>query len=195
MNQFGLLYADPCWEYRVYSKATGRGRSAESHYPTLPIADLMAFDVAPLMLPDSVALIWCTWPTILDGLALGAAWGFAFKTCGFLWAKMNESASERWTVADDNVNWFMGMGHWTRANTEPCLLFTKGSPKRLNADVRQFVASPIQEHSRKPDKMYGMIERLVAGPYLEMFARRKDRAGWSYWGNEIVSDVEIGVRP
>ena len=29
------------------------------------------------------------------------------------------------------------------------------------------------------------IERLVEGPYLEMFARKKPREGWDYWGNEV----------
>jgi N6-adenosine-specific RNA methylase IME4 len=77
----------------------------------------------------------------------------------------------------------MGLGYWTRANTEPCLLATRGKPKRLNADVRQLIIEPRREHSRKPDCVHSRIERLVAGPYLELFARAP-RKGWDVWGNE-----------
>jgi N6-adenosine-specific RNA methylase IME4 len=62
------------------------------------------------------------------------------------------------------------------------LLATRGSPKRLNADVRQAIVEPRREHSRKPD-IYARIERLVDGPYIELFARTK-RPGWSAWGNQ-----------
>ena len=91
----------------------------------------------------------------------------------------------------------MGMGYWTRANTEPCLLATRGKPKRLNADVRQAIITPRRQHSRKPDGVYGRIERLVAGPYLELFARTR-RFGWDAWGNEVdkfavVTDRQVGV--
>ena len=78
----------------------------------------------------------------------------------------------------------MGLGYWTRANTEPCLLATRGKPKRLNADVRQGIIEPRREHSRKPDGIHERIERLVAGPYVELFARQSGRPGWDYWGNE-----------
>lgn len=75
------------------------------------------------------------------------------------------------------------MGYWTRANTEPCLLATRGRPKRLNADVRQGIIAPRREHSRKPDDIHARIERLVPGPYLELFARTQ-RPGWTVWGNQ-----------
>jgi MT-A70 len=76
----------------------------------------------------------------------------------------------------------MGMGYWTRANGEFCLLATRGKPKRLHADVRQAVIELRREHSRKPD-LYDRIERLVAGPYLELFARQL-HDGWDSWGDE-----------
>jgi len=76
------------------------------------------------------------------------------------------------------------MGYWTRANSEPCLLATRGKPKRLSAAVRQGIIEPRREHSRKPDCVHERIERLVAGPYLELFARAT-RPGWTCWGNEV----------
>jgi N6-adenosine-specific RNA methylase IME4 len=64
-----------------------------------------------------------------------------------------------------------------------CLLATKGKPKRLNADVRQGIISPRREHSRKPEGIRKRIERLVAGPYCELFAR-KSQPGWEIFGNQ-----------
>jgi hypothetical protein len=78
----------------------------------------------------------------------------------------------------------MGQGYYTRANTEFCLLATRGSPQRDAFDVHQLIVSPVREHSRKPDEAHQRIERLLAGPYLEIFARA-ERPGWVTWGNEV----------
>jgi MT-A70/Helix-turn-helix domain len=78
----------------------------------------------------------------------------------------------------------MGNGYWTRANPEDCWLCTRGNPKRLYEDVRQLIVAPVMEHSRKPDEVYERIERLVEGPYLELYARR-ERPGWVSWGAEL----------
>jgi N6-adenosine-specific RNA methylase IME4 len=77
----------------------------------------------------------------------------------------------------------MGQGYWTRSNPEDCWLATRGAPKRMDAGVRQLVVAPVMEHSRKPD-LYADIERLVQGPYLELYARRP-WDGWTSWGNEL----------
>jgi len=85
-------------------------------------------------------------------------------------------------------------GAWAitpRANTEPCLLATRGSPLRLANDVHQVVVAPRleeAEHSEKPEEVARRIERLYPGPYLELFARRP-RERWTTWGNEIRADA------
>jgi len=84
----------------------------------------------------------------------------------------------------------MGLGHWTRANTESCLFATRGSPSRIAKDVAQVVMAPLAEHSRKPEEVRKRIERLVPGPYLELFARRPVE-GWAVWGNEIRGVGEV----
>jgi N6-adenosine-specific RNA methylase IME4 len=89
-------------------------------------------------------------------------------------------------------SFFTGLGFWTRANPEPCLLATRGKPHRSRADVRKLIVSPRREHSRKPDEAYERIEALCEGPYLEMFAR-SPRAGWDRWGYEADA-AETGQR-
>jgi hypothetical protein len=76
------------------------------------------------------------------------------------------------------------MGYWTRSNSELCLLATKGAPTRLATDVHQIVFAPVGEHSGKPQEVRRRIERLVAGPYLELYGR-EPVDGWTVWGNEI----------
>jgi len=44
-------------------------------------------------------------------------------------------------------------------------------PKRLDRNVRELVIAHRREHSRKPEEIYDRIERLVPGPYLELFSR------------------------
>jgi N6-adenosine-specific RNA methylase IME4 len=83
------------------------------------------------------------------------------------------------------------MGYWSRKQTEQCWLFTRGRPARLGKDVRQIIEGPRREHSRKPDETYERIQKLVAGPYVEIFARQK-YPGWDQWGGNQESLMPVG---
>jgi N6-adenosine-specific RNA methylase IME4 len=56
-------------------------------------------------------------------------------------------------------------------------------PQLLRKAVKRLVIEKRREHSRKPDCVRDRIERLVAGPYLELFGR-ETKKGWDNWGNE-----------
>ena len=80
---------------------------------------------------------------------------------------------------------FWGLGYWTRANNEICLLATKGRPKRKSMGVHQVVMDKIRDHSRKPDCVRDRIVELCGDlPRIELFARQKTK-GWDVWGNEV----------
>ena len=100
---------------------------------------------------------------------------------GLLWVKTTPLAKSI-ELNGDGLHW--GGGNYSRNNSEPFLLATKGSPTRLNADVHQVIVAPVGEHSAKPDEAYRRMQRLYPGPYLELFARRP-RDGWTTWGDEI----------
>lgn len=86
---------------------------------------------------------------------------------------------------------FWGLGYWTRANAELCLLATRGNPKRISKGVHQIVDSRIREHSQKPDIVRERIVQLCGDlPRIELFAREKV-LGWDSWGNEINSDISF----
>jgi N6-adenosine-specific RNA methylase IME4 len=151
----------------------------------MTLAEIKALPVADVAAKDCVLMLWAVDPLIPQALQVGAAWGFTYKTLGFVWAKERRVTSKRAALHDDpdHKRFPIGTGYWTRANPEVCFLFTKGKPKRLSASVRKLLIAPRREHSRKPDEIYGRIEALVDGPYLEMFARQR-RPGWDAWGDE-----------
>ena len=183
---YGAILADPPWRYNTWS---GKGRdrcpdarpfkgSPARHFEVMSPHELKALPVPYMAAPDCALFLWVTDPMLPLGLELLRAWGFEFKTVAFTWAKTGKS-----------VAFPMGTGYWTRANPEMCLLGTMGKPKRLKRDVRQLIVAPRREHSRKPDEIYERIERLVAGPYLEMFARQQ-WPGWDAWGDETTKYAE-----
>lgn len=176
---FGVIYADPPWTFATYS-ANGRGRCPDAHYDVMPAAELKHLSVGDFAARNSVLFLWTTDPMLPQALSLVDAWGFKYKTIAFYWAKLNKNTSRPST---DEHAFFTGLGYWTRANPEMCLLATRGSPKRKSRDVRRLVIAPRREHSRKPDEVYERIERLVDGPYLELFARNT-RPGWKSWGQQ-----------
>ena len=179
-KKYSVIYADPPWQYKVYSKK-GMGRSAESHYPTMTIEDIKALPVEKLADKDCALFLWVTFPCLLEGIETLKAWGFTYKTVAFTWIKQNKKS--------DSLFW--GMGYWTRANAELCLLGTRGHPKRAGKGVHQVIISHIEEHSRKPYEAHRRIMELMGDvSKIELFARRKT-VGFDVWGNEVESDIDM----
>ena len=179
-KKYNIIYADPPWQYKVYSKK-GLGRSAESHYPTMSLEDIKALPVGNLAEKDCTLFMWTTMPLLFDCFSVLSSWGFQYKTVAFVWIKLNKKS--------DTLFW--GMGHWTRANAELCILATKGHPKRISAKVHQVIMSRIEEHSKKPGETRNRIVELIGDlPRVELFARNKTD-GWDTWGNEVECDINM----
>lgn len=178
-GDYALILADPPWTFGTWSER-GKGRSAEAHYDCLSLDDIKALPVAGWAAPDAVLLLWATDPLLPRALEVMAAWGFTYKTVGFYWAKLNRHGDLK---AQGLRAFFRGLGFWTRANPELCLLGTRGKPRRRSGAIDKLVVAPRREHSRKPDAIHQRIEGLCAGPYLELFARAT-RPGWDGWGQE-----------
>lgn len=187
-KKYGAILIDPPWSFRVWSEDTGAARSPSAHYDTMTMEDIARLPVADLAAPDCVLFCWICWPSLPEALEVIKTWDFTYKTCGFDWVKALPH-DERQQDLMEGLPPIMpkddlGMGYWTRANTEPCLLATRGKPKRKDAGVRMLIMEPRRQHSRKPDSIYERIERLVPGPYIELFARQR-REGWDSWGAEV----------
>ncbi len=165
-GKYGAILADPPWQFRTYGSG-GKGRSAENHYPTMSLEEIASLDVEGLVAPDCVLFLWAVAPLLPEAFTIIEAWGFQYKTTAFNWVKERH----------------IGQGYWTRKRSEICLLGTRGKPRRLNADVEEVISSAPGRHSEKPAEVYERIERLVPGPYVELFARNT-REGWASWGND-----------
>lgn len=173
-KKYKIIYADPPWQYRVYSKK-GQGRSAENHYHTMNIKDIMALPVDKIADKDCILFLWITFPCLKEGIEVMERWGFKYKTCGFNWVKRNKKKN----------TYFMGLGFWTRSNSEVCLIGTKGQPKRVSKSVSQICDARIMEHSKKPAEIRERIVELCGElPRVELFARDKVK-GWDSLGDEI----------
>lgn len=174
-EHFNAIHVDPPWHFETWSPK-GFGRHAIKHYRTMSVSQIMALPVIDLVAcGQAVLFLWIPWPMLEHGMKVIEAWGFEYKTCAFCWVKTNST----------NNNVWQGTGYWTRANSEVCLLATTGRPKRLNNDVAQVIIEPRRQHSRKPDCVRERIERLVEGPYADLFARsRPPSTSWHTWGDQ-----------
>tara|TARA_R110002020_G_scaffold33980_2_gene103144 strand:+ start:4726 stop:5286 length:561 start_codon:yes stop_codon:yes gene_type:complete len=180
VKRYNVIYTDPPWTFRTWS-AQGKDRSPEKHYNCMNLNDVKALPVGKLAEPDCALFIWATDPLLQEAFDVIKAWGFTYKTVAFVWAKLNRNAPSLMFTEQD---FFTGMGYWTRANSELCLLATKGKPKRHSASVRRLVIDHRREHSRKPDSVANRIVQLMGDvPRIELFARDK-KIGWDVWGNE-----------
>ena len=180
MKKYKIIYADPPWNYRVWSKK-GDGRSARNHYETMNTEEICNLPIKNIADKDSVLFLWVTFPCLLDGLKTMIRGGFKYKTCGFTWVKKNKKG----------IGWFFGLGYWTRANAELCLIGTRGKISRKSNRISQVIDTPIEEHSKKPNIVREKIVELMGDlPRIELFARQKVN-GWDVWGNEIESDINM----
>jgi len=121
-----------------------------------------------------VLMLWATQNTVEQAYTLSRVWGFEPKTLG-TWAKQSKTG----------MKWQFGTGYLLRSAAEFYLFGTRGKPKWAVRNVRNLIAAPVREHSRKPDEMYRDLERLFPDvPRVELFARRPVE-GWSVWGNDV----------
>lgn len=189
--KYPVILADPPVPFEVWGKRPGGvdSRTADAHYDVMTWEALNGLGdaIQSVAAPDCCLFLWMCQPLLIETLEMARRWGFSYKTKAFSWCKTYANPS----------SFFVGMGYWTRANTEDVLLFTRGNPRRTSKGVYQLlvtleanpysvpaVIAPMTRHSEKPGEVQDRIERLMVGPYLELFARRQ-RLGWTTIGNEL----------
>ncbi|HEY6309911.1 MAG TPA: MT-A70 family methyltransferase [Streptosporangiaceae bacterium] len=165
---FSTILADPPWDTLQRS-----GRGAHRHYPLMTVEAIAALPVGDLVSTDAHLWLWVTNATLFAGQAVIEAWGFTYRSC-LTWVKPG-----------------LGLGSsYLRNNTEHLLFGTRGKAPILYRCQPTWLFAPKQDHSHKPEEQYAVIERCSPGPYLELFARRK-QPGWHVWGNEVENDVVL----
>jgi N6-adenosine-specific RNA methylase IME4 len=177
-KKYQIIYADPPWQYQD----KGCNGNAESHYQTMSLKDICDLPVKDLAADDCVLFLWVTYPMLKEGMKVIESWGFKYKSIGFQWLKTYPKSQK----------YVFGLGRWTRGNTEPCLIATKGKPHRIDNAISQLIIHPIMKHSKKPDITREKIVQLMGElPRIELFARQST-PGWDVWGNEVKSNIDLG---
>lgn len=175
-KKYKIIYADPPWSFN-----DKLGESRKLSYPVLDTNDLCNLPVENITDKNCVLFMWGSFAMIQDAMRVMIAWGFDYKTMGFIWIKQYSTGS-----------FFKGMGRYTRSNAEPCFVAVKGKPKRIDKGVSQIIQTVtkshnwlnFRKHSQKPDEVRKKIVKLYGDiPRIELFARTKIH-GWDVWGND-----------
>lgn len=178
-KKYQIIYADPPWEYKQSGSAKNSRGMAKQHYDIMNTQDICSLPVKNIKTDNAICFMWATFPNIDQALEVMKAWGFIYKTAGFVWVKRNRRTT--------SVFW--GMGAYTRANAEVCLIGTSKKTKAKELvrrhDIHQIIYEPIENHSKKPDKVREKIIDLCGDiSRIELFARQKV-IGWDCWGDEV----------
>jgi N6-adenosine-specific RNA methylase IME4 len=174
-GRFGAILIDPPWRFLNRTGKVAPEHRRLRRYATMSAGEIAALPVADLALPQSHLYLWCPNALLVEGLAVLKAWGFSYKT-NLVWYKTRKDGGP-----DGR-----GVGFYFRNVTELLLFGVRGRLRTLAPARRQVnvLVSRKERHSKKPDAVYGLIERCSPAPYLELFARQRV-AGWTQWGDEV----------
>ncbi|MGH9466631.1 MAG: MT-A70 family methyltransferase [Terriglobales bacterium] len=171
---FGAILVDPPWRF-----SNRTGKVAPEHrrlrrYHTLSVTEIAALPVAGLAAPRCHLYLWTPNALLPEALGVMRAWGFAYKT-NLVWYKIRKDGGP-----DGR-----GVGFYFRNVTELLLFGIRGKQRTLAPARSQvnLLATRKQEHSKKPDGIYELIERCSPGPFCELFSRQSV-PGWAHWGDE-----------
>lgn len=181
MKKYQIIYADPAWSFNNKNTGGSMISGADAHYKTMSVTDMSKIPVNDMADENCTLFMWWVGSQPKEAIMLAESWGFTIKTMtGFNWVKTSKLGKL-----------FFGMGFWTRAGSEMCLIAVKGKPKRINASIRSVVMAENEKHSKKPNVFRKLIIDLMGDlPRLEMFAR-ETREGFDVWGNEVENSIEI----
>ena len=160
-GSFDIIYADPPWKYDF---SVSESRAIESHYCVMTIEE-----IKKMKIPDSknaVLFLWATAPKLQEALEIIITWGFEYKTHA-IWDKE-----------------IIGMGYWFRGQHELLLVSTKGKsiPPETTNRFSSIIREKRKSHSRKPEKVYEILESMFPEQKkIELFATKR-RPGWIFWG-------------
>jgi N6-adenosine-specific RNA methylase IME4 len=174
MKKFNIILCDPPWQYN--DKLTCGKRGVAYKYQTLSIKDIQSLPIQNITAKDCTLFMWGTWPLIKECIATMEAWGFEYKTCGFVWVKLTK----------DRKKIVRGMGRYTRGNTEFVFIGRRGKMLvRFDKGISQMVLAPRGlKHSEKPGSVIHRITKMYPNiPKIELFAR-KCLKGWEATGLE-----------
>jgi len=173
-RRYKTLLADPPWQFTNRTGKVAPEHKRLNRYATLSLQEICEIPVAMAADDTSHLYLWVPNALLPEGLEVMKSWGFSYKA-NIMWHK----------VRKDGGPDGRGVGFYFRNTTEIILFGIRGKMRTLPPGRRQvnIIKTIKQEHSRKPDGLYEIIEACSPGPRLELFARGV-RKGWDAWGNQ-----------
>lgn len=171
---YGTILADPPWRFENRTGKVAPEHRRLSRYETLSLEEIKQIPVYFVAGEKSHLYLWVPNALLQEGLEVMKAWGFRYKT-NLIWHKIRKDGGP-----DGR-----GVGFYFRNTTELILFGIRGNlrtfaPGRSQVNI---IRTQKQEHSRKPDELYKIIEECSPGPYLEIFARGQ-RKRWDVFGDQ-----------
>ncbi|VDM18768.1 unnamed protein product [Hydatigera taeniaeformis] len=166
LGKFAVIMADPPWDIHM-----------ELPYGTMSDDEMRKMDI-PCLQDDGYIFLWVTGRAMELGRECLKLWGYE-RVDEVIWVKTNQLQRLIRTGRT---------GHWLNHGKEHCLVGVKGSPRCMNRGLDcDVIVSEVRETSRKPDEIYGLIERLSPGTRkLELFGRPHNlQANWVTLGNQL----------
>jgi N6-adenosine-specific RNA methylase IME4 len=173
-KEYGTILADPPWRFNNRTGKVAPEHKRLNRYDTLSLDEIMEIPVSKIVGENSHLYLWVPNALLPEGLKVMKAWGFQYKS-NLVWHKIRKDGGP-----DGR-----GVGFYFRNTTEIILFGIRGKMRTLQPGRSQvnIIKTQKQEHSRKPDELYNIIEKCSSGPFLEIFARGK-RPGWDVFGNQ-----------
>ena len=173
-RKFSTILADPPWQFTNRTGKMAPEHKRLNRYSTLSLKEICEIPVSLASDTSARLYLWVPNALLPEGLEVMKAWGFQYKS-NLIWHK----------VRKDGGPDGRGVGFYFRNTTEIILFGIKGHMRTLNPGRTQvnIIRTMKQEHSRKPDEQYRLIESCSPGPFLELFARGT-RKKWVAWGNQ-----------
>lgn len=197
--KFRTIVVDPPWPFTYKTPSTRIGGAwgekkrrpqkakVDVGYPTMTVEEIAALDVGGLAEKDAHLYLWAVDRVLVDGTALAIiqGWGFTYKR-SIVWRKRG-----------------LGLGSFPRPQHEVVMIATRGklpftAPNNIGSvqdwpHIYEKAGNSVAKvHSAKPEGFLDLVEMVSPGPRLELFARR-NRLGWSTWGNQSLEHVEVAT--
>ena len=176
-RKYEIIYADPPWQYQSNGMKGSSGErwvcNWDKHYGSMSTFEIGKLPVSDIADMDCLLFLWVVSPMLTDGIQVGSAWGFEYKTVVFVWHKDSQPVA----------------GSYTQSQCELCLIFKKGKiPQPRGArNVQQFLSCKRGKHSEKPWEIRTCIEEMFPDQSkIELFSRTPFK-GWDVWGDQIDS--------
>jgi N6-adenosine-specific RNA methylase IME4 len=217
IKKYGVIYADPEWDFIVRS-VNGMDRAAANHYPVSPLEEIMARRVGDIAADDCVLFMWATVPMLIEAFMVAEAWGFMALGRDPVTDHLSiDKSKSRYVSNWEWVKTTIGNGYWGRNNHETLLIFTKGNPvapapgtqprsamhypEVSGGPVADRARSPLLtdgagitleagEHSAKPWQFREWIDKLFPTANKIELNAREAAPGWDVWGNEAPQQQE-----